>query len=147
MSADLDERRSSDRRPVLQESTLRDEALRPHPVLVHDLSCDGCLIESDTPMMLGATIGIGLPGVGRRDATVVRVEGTLHGCSFAGPLSQSAIDQAFAADPVVLGAFSRLSSHLDLSGEPAVERWPAPVRAAIIVGSTVLLWTAILVLV
>lgn len=139
-----DERRGSDRRTIARTSTMRDADARPYAVLVEDLSADGFSMIAGRPLATGSTITIGLPGVGRRDARVVREEGTRHGCAFDAPLSADLLAAAFSGDPVVHGDFSPLPAKLDLSHEPEVDKWSRATRLAMLVGASAGLWAMIL---
>lgn len=143
-SHDPTERRGSDRRAIARTSTMRDEGARPYAVLVEDLSVDGFSMIAGVQLGIDSTISIGLPGVGRRNARVVRVVDNRYGCRFDEPLSPQALAAAFAGDPVVSGGFAPLPPALDLSHEPQLAKWPRAVRLVLLVGASALLWTALL---
>lgn len=63
-------------------------------VLIHDLSRDGLLIESDEPIRIGETITVELPGGGSRQVVAVWSSTHFYGCRFARPLSRAAVSAA-----------------------------------------------------
>jgi hypothetical protein len=136
------ERRDGDRRMIVAESTLRDTESRAHAITLHNLSMDGCLIESSIPLAAGSLVSIGLPGVGRREALVVRTEANRTGCRFHACLSPDQLLHAFSKENVVAGTFPNAASAA--FPEPVTEKWHPALRLTILVGLTSALWSAIL---
>ena len=64
---------------------------RPHQVVLHDLSTSGFLVESDMPLDVGATISLGLPGLGARDGTVAWGSERFFSGNFLVPLPDEAV--------------------------------------------------------
>jgi hypothetical protein len=64
------------------------------PVIVHDLSLTGALIETREPMLVGAIFEVELPHAGKVEATVVWNSGEFYGCQFELPISPAALSAA-----------------------------------------------------
>lgn len=132
------------------EATLRDTALRPYDVVVVDLSPTGCGIQTKVELEVGTPVRIGLPGTGVHTAHVVRCEPGFYGCAFDVPISWQAVQTVLTFDSVVSGAFERPieAEAADETpariAEPYVRRLPLKARFAIIIGTSVLLWAAII---
>jgi hypothetical protein len=141
-----DEARAADRLEADVDSTVRDAASRPHTVIVKDLSSTGCGMETQAELEVGASILIGLPGIGVRAARVVRRDGHFYGCAFDVPVSRRAIRSA------VLGSVVNASSELPVEAvagpgtlsEPHIRKLPTEMRIGVIIGATALLWAAII---
>jgi hypothetical protein len=139
---DATDRRDGDRRLIGAESTLRDTESRAHAITLHDLSMEGCLIESSMPLDPGSLVSIGLPGIGRREAIVVRNDANRTGCRFHARLSPDELVNAFTRSTVVEGAFPNASGAA--FPEPVVDKWHPALRVTIMIGLTSALWSAIL---
>ena len=92
-----DHRRAAERTPLDAEATLRVGG-RPLDALIANISASGCLLICSEKLAIGDTMTIGIAGVGRREARIVRAEGQRCGAAFAAPLLRSEID-AVAAMP------------------------------------------------
>lgn len=136
-----DERRSAERQAINRPSTLRDERLTACDVYVRDLSETGFNVATDATLTLGSIVSIGLPGHGRASARVIRPVPGGYGCEFFAPIDSGALANVFRGGTVV--SMTTAEPMLLPSPEPVVERWPGAVRAAVIVGSSMLLWSAI----
>jgi hypothetical protein len=64
------------------------------PVTVHDLSLTGALLETELPMLVGATFEVELPRAGRIEASVVWNSGEFYGCQFSLPILPSTLSAA-----------------------------------------------------
>ena len=138
-----DPRRRSARREVHRESTLRDPALRPLDVLVHDLSADGLRFVGEVDLLVSTLVWIGVPGVGRVESRIVRRDGSEYGCRFLHPLGAAALAAAFGGDEVVMMPTVPLPTSSDVV-EQHVERWHPALRMGFIVAASSVLWAAIL---
>ena len=147
-TSDAAERRISERRPVDRSSTVRDRNRSAIDVIVSDISETGCAIETPTELPIGSEVTIGLAGVGTCTATITRRSGNLHGCEFARPIDPTMVQLAFTQDTVVAGPFSSatIADPSLVLHEPMVEKWPPAARIALIGGSSLLLWGAIVAL-
>ena len=98
------ERRDADRVPVGSRATAR---LRSEPVdvVVLDLSCGGCLIETDAVFPDGARISLGIGGIQVRQVAVVRRTGRSYGCRFTVPLTPHEVSCAGKIETVRPGNF------------------------------------------
>jgi hypothetical protein len=77
--------------------TLLTKADLPTTVTIVNLSRSGCLFQSPHVPAMGATISIGIPGIGARQATVVRIAPEGIGCAFLGLLSEAEVAGAVSA--------------------------------------------------
>lgn len=134
------ERRLSPRRSVGAETTVRRSGTACDAIL-HDLSDTGASVETTVPLAPGATVTIGLPGVGRVAATVMTTTGSRAGCRFVEPLSFDALRQAFASESVIVGAFGGASA--TIVDEPDVGKYPGYVRVGLPVAGAVGGWLLI----
>lgn len=138
--------RVAERRPLQAEATVRDETLRPIDVTIVDLSSSGCLIEGAGEIQVPSVVNIGIGGIGRISARVVRREGQRYGCSFLVPLSEETVSLASAVDTVVsfpAAAFPTPASFGE-SSMPDPSRWPRPVRTTVVIGGAILTWAVVL---
>lgn len=144
---DSADRRWAPRREIGSTSTLRDPFGAPLAVTVSDLSVTGFSFTADKSFPVGASVRLGIPGVGRANAIVCRKDGDLHGCEFDAPLRQSQIDAAFGSPNVFEGAFATELTETGSFPEPAVGQWSGLVRVGVIVGLSAAIWAAIWALV
>ena len=108
--------RQASRFAVEVDATLRDPANAPVDTIVLDLSTGGFRATAPGPIAKGASVRLGLPGLGVNPATVVWQSGNVIGCQFDRPISEVDIERAQSARTVVEGGF--------------VVEHSAPVRAA-----------------
>jgi hypothetical protein len=88
------DRRGSPRR-TLKLSLPGSSALKSGiPVLVHEISRSGLLIEIHGQLAVGTTLNVDLPECGLRAANVVWIRGRFCGCELTEPLSQAALSAA-----------------------------------------------------
>lgn len=137
------DRRSATRGVVIRQSTLRDEAGEAIDVVVSDLSCNGFSMKAPGELRVGSLISIGLAGSGKAAAYIIRSSGHSYGCGFLVPLSAKALLTAFNDDRSVY-RLKRTSTpeHSPLSER--VDRWPRPIRVALIVGTATVLWILVM---
>lgn len=133
------------RRAVSLDATLRDVEQRPVDVEIEDLSGTGFRMSSTAELAIGAIVGVGLAGVGRRDARVVRRTGALYGCEFLVPIGNADIDRALKAETVIVapdfGPFAPVPMAVPVYDD---QKLPVRMRVAIIAGTTVALWGVII---
>jgi DNA-binding XRE family transcriptional regulator len=63
-------------------------------VLVHNISTNGLLLESEIALAAGERIDIDLPHAGTTPARVIWTSGSYFGCQFDGPISPAALSAA-----------------------------------------------------
>lgn len=63
----------------------------PAPVLVHNISASGLLLESEVPLASGERVDIALPHAGTTSARVIWASGSFFGCQFDTPISAAAM--------------------------------------------------------
>ncbi|WP_411340258.1 helix-turn-helix transcriptional regulator [Sphingopyxis sp. J-6] len=64
------------------------------PILIHDISAEGLLIECDLPLAPDESIDVELPHAGRCLAKIVWASGRLFGCRFDAPVSRATLSAA-----------------------------------------------------
>jgi hypothetical protein len=69
----------------------------PAMVEIVNLSRTGCLFQSENLPAIGSKLSIGIPGIGSRQAIVVRSGKDGIGCAFTSALRPSDVDKARAA--------------------------------------------------
>jgi hypothetical protein len=136
------DRRRSDRRSIIRDTTLRDPAQRPVDVLVRDVSADGFCVDTDHPLDIDDIVSVGLIGIGSATARVVRRTAAGYGCAFLHPLGGMDLQRAFAGTTVTDGAFASVLLRATSPGEQE-DRWTPAVRAITLVGSALACWVAI----
>ena len=136
--------RSTPRRRIDGEGTLRDSARRPIDVRILDLSETGFRVVCDVELAIGDEVSLGFGGWGARAAEVVRSDGDSYGCAFMSPLPPGEIERARAAAieaealfPV--GEFPQLPPRR-VEEAATAKRLPLALRAGIIVGLAALTW-------
>lgn len=86
--------RRSARRALRLAASGRSGSGDARPILIHDISAEGLLIECDLPLAPDESIDVELPHAGRCLAKVVWSSGRLFGCRFAAPISQATLSAA-----------------------------------------------------
>jgi hypothetical protein len=135
------DRRTSDRRVLklrVPGSTASGSGV---PVLIHDMSVSGLLIQTEAGIDVGTMLDIQLPEVGRQSATVVWNRDQFFGCEFQSPLSKAGLSAAL------------LKSHAqeDHTGAEAFEgayrgetdKLPRNLRLTIIIALAIASWAAV----
>jgi hypothetical protein len=130
-----------ERMAVALDATVRNPAAAPLDATVLDISASGLRAFIAEELAIGDAISVGLSGIGRVAARVIRRSGHEYGCQFLQPISPEKIAQALAADTVVQAPFAPLPTPVF---DEEDDRLPVPLRLAVIVGTSLLLWTAIL---
>ena len=103
-----DPRRSDERQTADVGATIRVDG-SPVDALIVNLSASGCLFVCSKPLEVGDTMSIGIAGVGRRPARIVRALGSRFGAEFEEPLTLvdlrtavSATDDSVIAFPLIM---------------------------------------------
>lgn len=133
------ERRGDERTAVMADATVRADAA-PIDAVVAVLSATGCLLQCDSMLGRGASISIGIAGIGIIPAHVVRAGPDGYGCAFDRPIPGEAAARLAAASVVV--PFDPAGR--TLSGQDgAIPHWSPRARLVAMVGSALLVWSAI----
>lgn len=135
--------RQAARLPIQAGATVRDDSARPLDAEVVDLSTTGCLIVVDGVVAVPSDISIGIAGIGRVSARIVRRNGQRYGCAFDQPLSDAAVLAARAVQTVVpfAAAVEILPTGAnDTEALPEFRRLPMRTRLFVIVGASLALW-------
>lgn len=138
--------RSSERHGLAADATVRGSDLVPVDVLVADLSQTGCLFVTTEPLAIDAVITIGIAGVGRREARIVRNQDVRFGCTFLVPLTDAELAAGLTESETV--AMFPLQ-HPGVPAEealPVVDKWPRPVRLAAFSGMVAASWALVVAL-
>lgn len=142
------ERRGSPRHRLCLDAEIYTPAGRSEPVVVHELSRFGCLVETAAPVSVGERLQLCLPPSGSVDARVIWCCGSHMGCAFQRALSNAALSAALLkARPVREG--EELPRRLrvqasDCNGkESAIETSARRRQLSLIFGVSVLLWSAL----
>lgn len=143
LTADPGERRAAPRRLIAHDTTLRVSGL-PVDVLLHDLSETGASIETAVPMADGATVTIGLAGVGQFEAQLIGFTGSRYGCRFTRPLSAAQAGSAFQTDPIVTAPFAMMARRSSDMVERNGPKWPGVMRVALPTGIALVGWAVMI---
>lgn len=140
--------RGSARHQVALDATLRDPERRPFDVVVEELSAAGARLPPVIELPLGATVTLGVSGVGMCDVRVVRRDERGYGCEFLFPLSEAELEDALAATPnppVPLEPAGRLptaAARVESASLPA-RTLGGGARLGVILGLAAASWTAL----
>jgi hypothetical protein len=138
-----DDRRRGDRLSVQRRAVLRTEDAA-HEIELLDLTSGGCRFRCQSALELYARVSIGIAGVGHTAAQLVWQADTIYGCAFERPLPDHAVT-ASAPDNVARIMTATQVWQVEYEGDIAEEeKLPMQVRVAVIAGSTVALWAAII---
>ena len=135
--------RAADRQAVALDATLRKPDQRPVDILIEDLSITGFRMTGATGLALDAILTVGISGIGRREARVVRRSDDHFGCEFLVPILAAEIARAQTVDTIVHADFGGVS---EAAGDPALdagERLIRRFRGVILTMGAVLPWVAI----
>lgn len=139
--------RTAERRVIEADATLRQNDQVPVDVLVADLSTTGCLFLCDTPLASGDEISIGIAGLGRHQARVVRSMDQRYGCTFLTPLTDADVTAASGAPGETIVHFPTWSFGTVPEEESLpVTRLPGPVRLVILIATVMGSWSALIAL-
>jgi hypothetical protein len=77
--------------------TVRAASSLPSTVTIVNLSRSGCLFRGSVNPEVGSALSIGVPGLGARAATVVRIAAEGIGCAFQALLSEEELNHALGS--------------------------------------------------
>jgi PilZ domain len=139
--------RVHDRRPVRLDGTLRVDD-KPFDVVIHDLSVSGFRARTNADLQPGDRVAIGSPAIPLREAVVVWARVGEVGFEFVNPLRAFEVAAAEPLDTVVQFSTGDICAPPGRAEtpEPAIEKWPKFLRAAFIIGSSLVLWGTIIAL-
>jgi len=135
--------RAADRQAVNLDATLRKPDQRPVDILIEDLSATGFRMTGAGDLALGAVLSVGISGVGRRDARIVRHGDDHYGCEFLVPIAAAEIARAQTVDTIVRADFGTMVAPL---GDPALDAGEQKIRrfrGVILTAGAALPWMAI----
>lgn len=93
-AAFVGDRARAPRRKLMLETQGASSSGAEMPVLIHNFSESGLLLESATALAVGDTIELELPEAGQTPARVIWTSGNLYGCAFDRILPKSALSAA-----------------------------------------------------
>lgn len=135
--------RIADRQTVNLDATMRGDDQCPVDILIEDLSTSGFGMTGGA-VAVDAIVSVGIAGIGRRQARVVRREGTRAGCEFLQPISAADLAAAQTTETIVAADFGRLPIYVeDTPPLDSFERAVRRIRGPIILAGLVLPWFAI----
>lgn len=114
------------------------------PVLIHDMSVSGLLIQTEASMDVGTMLDIQLPEVGPQSATVVWNRDQFFGCEFHEPLSQAGLSATFLKSSAGLEAragtdfIQTEADYADLESD----KLPLRTRLTVIIALALAAWAA-----
>ncbi|WP_445192446.1 PilZ domain-containing protein [Sphingomonas sp. Tas61C01] len=136
--------RTADRQPVSLDATLRKPDQRPVDILIEDLSAGGFRMTTIEALSLGDAISVGISGIGRREARVVRRSGSSYGCEFDAAVAVAEIERAQTVETIVHADFGTVPA--GIAGDPALDPFEQRIRrlrGPILAVATVAPWVAI----
>jgi hypothetical protein len=138
--------RAAERHPLDADATLRGEDQLPLDILIADLSATGCLFVCAETLALNADITIGIAGIGRHRATIVRSLGQRYGCEFSVALTDAETAAARAASGGTIIGFPVWSHAADTREDdlPSVAKLSPRARLLVMVGATAAAWTGLI---
>ncbi len=135
--------RAADRQAVALDATLRKPDQQPVDILIEDLSVTGFRMAGAARLALDAIVTVGISGVGRREARVVRQSDDHYGCEFLMPIAPAEIARAQTVDTIVHADFGAIA---EVAGEPGLDAGELLIRrfrGLILTAGAVLPWVAI----
>ncbi|MBC9033461.1 PilZ domain-containing protein [Sphingomonas sp. JC676] len=135
--------RWAERHTVERDATLRDSDWSPIDVTVEDLSESGFSVTAPTELAIGTEIGLGLSGIGMREARVVRRTEYLYGCEFLAALTVQELRAALATPPMTPIALPLETGAIG-EAEEHPERLPLGMRSVAIVAGAILAWAVVI---
>ncbi len=136
------DRRTSDRRVLklrVPGSTASESGV---PVLIHDMSVSGLLIQTEAGIDVGTMLDIQLPEVGPQSATVVWNRDQFFGCEFQSPLSKAGLSAALLKS--YAGQEDRTGAEAFEGAYPGeTDKLPRNSRLTIIIALAIASWAAV----
>lgn len=114
--------RAASRLALRRASTLRTADGAPADVWLEDVSLTGCSLSGVPPLAPGASVLVGLAGVGARAGRVIWVRDGRAGCLFDLPLSAAEFDLAKQAGIIVRANFGARSEPDEITAIPTAKR-------------------------
>ena len=141
-----DDSRSAERHSTGADATLRIAEQYPVDVLIANLSTTGCLFLCQSPIEVEAVVSIGIAGLGRLPARIVRAEGTRYGAEFIVPLTAATISTALAgpSDSVIPFPLWAPTMIVSTDDAPASDKLPMATRVAIVSGLALVSWIGLI---
>ncbi|MBW6531492.1 PilZ domain-containing protein [Sphingomonas citri] len=138
-------RRAGERYDTDAPTTLRGASQVPLDVVVDQISLSGCHIVTPEEVSVGELISLGIAGLGRVEALVVRRTRTGYGCAFISHVPPSLLARVGEDTPVVALSDDRPLHVFDADADvPDVEKLPIRTRFLLIAGFCALSWIAII---
>lgn len=133
--------RTAERHVIETDATLRHDDQVPVDVLVANLSTTGCLFVCAEPLLLDREITLGIAGLGRRPARIVRAEEQRYGCEFLIPLTEADVITASTTPSGTIVHFPNWPVSTETAEDwPHVDKLAGPIRLAILIGATAAFW-------
>jgi hypothetical protein len=116
------------------------------PVVIHDLSETGVLIETEAELLVGEQLDVRLPESGARAAKVVWNSGRYFGCQFRHPVSRAAVSAALLRSPPAERPMASDALQLEpaqglaAQNSYAKQAWPFRDKLRLIVALTLGFW-------
>lgn len=149
--------RQAERNKLRLDASLGQADAAAIDVVVHDLSAHGFLAQTAATLPIGSEVWLELAGVGRISARVRWRGSSTIGCEFDSPISQEVLAAAVSESKVVWPNFPASRTMRPAPGvqlRPAVASpalplrkdagWPFLGRALFIIGSSILLWSLLI---
>lgn len=148
---DGDDERLHDRTKVRLAAEIHDPAQIVRTITVHDLSADGFSAIVDQPLPVAQQFEVTLSDTVSCFARVVRQDRQHVAARFVTSLTPGELRRAISASTVQWADFAPPQPFVRATGtafDPAVvaedTRWPRPVRAALIIGLPIVMWSMLL---
>ena len=135
--------RIADRQAVSLDATLRKPDQRPVDIMIEDLSASGFRMTASESLTFDDAISVGISGLGRREARVVRRSGSSYGCEFVVPVDRAEIERAQTVETIVRADFGTMTVADTEPDLDPVEQRIRRLRGPIIAIATVAPWVAI----
>ncbi|WP_395622461.1 PilZ domain-containing protein [Sphingomonas daechungensis] len=137
-------RRTSPRRKLSLSASLPSSGM---PVVIHDISTTGVLLQTAAKLEPFDDFEIDLPEIGATSAFVVWNSGEYFGCEFANPVSRAAVSAALLRSPIVQPDTAVAVEEDSEVDDPADGRFALGTRLRAILGISIALWAVLLWLV
>jgi hypothetical protein len=150
---DTSGRQAERSRLMLDGSLGAGEAGEAIDVVVHDISAHGFLAQTAAKLPVGSEVWLELGGIGRVSAKVRWRGSSTMGCEFASPIASEALAAAVSESKVIWPNFPasrtprQAPAAAPLPARRPVDdegRWPFWGRALFILGSSVMLWSLLI---
>jgi hypothetical protein len=136
--------RAADRHELDAKATLRPGQDTPLDILIANISATGCLFVCSTPLGVDDAISIGIAGLGRIPAQIVRAQDSRYGASFVIPLALSDIKNALALPINTVVPFPIEIVSSPVTDEASlVEKLSMRRRIVILIALVVVIWSVV----